>query len=123
MKKILIILFSAIFILGGCANKSLEELAITYPFDVTFDKIDEENKTASFTIDGVPNEEEFSQIPTIIIDSMNALELDGEYSINVYSAIQDKEVDPYYGNTKFKDGELTGDITNITVEQYIGDSE
>jgi PBP1b-binding outer membrane lipoprotein LpoB len=122
MKKILILIAVLIPILAGCSNTTAIEMANQSQFSVTFEKIDNEIFVANFVVSGFPNEEEFAQINTIIIDSLNAQGLKPEqaYTVNVYSDLQeDRSQPPVFGTVSYQNGAISGTITNITDEQYI----
>ncbi len=122
MKKILILIAILIPVLAGCSNTTAIEMANQSQFSVTFEKLDNETFIANFVVSGLPNEEEFAQINTIITDSLNAQGLKPEqtYTINVYSDLQsDRSQAPVFGTLSYQGGNLTGALTNITDEQYI----
>lgn len=121
MKKIVLFIVLLMPILAGCANSNDEQEANESRFNVVFNSIDKEEKTAMFTVNGLPNEEEFTQLETIIIDSMDGQKLEStEYTISVYSQIQAQEDDPSFGTAKFKDGEITDNqLVNISEDDYI----
>lgn len=120
MKKVLILIILFIPLLVGCGRQSDEEIAMQSEFNVTFNSIDKEAKTASFTINGLANEEEFAQVNSIITDSMDNQKVEGEYKVSVYSQVQDMKQAPVYGTTVYKSGKLTAnEVKNISVEQYV----
>lgn len=122
MKKILILMAILIPVLAGCSNTTAIEMANQSQFSVTFEKIDNEAFVANFVVSGLPNEEEFAQINTIITDSLNAQGLKPEqaYTVNVYSDLQtDRSQVPVFGTVTYQNGAITGALTNITDDQYI----
>ncbi len=125
MKKIIFLTLTAVFLLTGCTTKtSAEDLALTSEFNVTFDKLDEENQTAQFTVYGLANEEEFAQIETIINDSLSAKEIEDEYEVYVLSSIQEEDEEPMYGSTTYKDGKVDfSKLTNLTIDEYLQSDE
>ncbi len=119
MKKLLLLIVLLIPTLAGCGQLTEEETAMQTEFNVNFNAIDKEAKTAKFTVNGYPNKEEFGQIETIIIDSMGKQEVEGDYTVSVYSQIQGDKGEPTYGTVHYKNGELTeNELANITVEEY-----
>ena len=122
MKKILILIVLLIPTLAGCSNTAAIEMANKSEFDVAFTKLDNEKFEATFDVSGLPNEEEFAQINSIILDSMASIgmNLGQEYKVSVYSNLQkDKTADPIFGTVSNLDGNLTGELINITTEKYI----
>lgn len=121
MKKIVLFIVLLIPILAGCANSTDVQDANESRFNVVFNSIDKEEKTAKFTVNGLPNEEEFAQLETILIDSMDGQKVESnEYTISVYSQIQAQEDEPSFGTAKYKDGKLTDNqLVNISEEDYI----
>ncbi len=120
MRKLLLLALIMLPVLAGCAKQSDEEIAMQSEFNVTFDAIDKEAKTAEFTINGFANEEEFAQVETIITDSMDKQEVKGKYTVSVYSQVQKSEGEPTYGTVTYEDGELSdNNVKNITIEEYI----
>lgn len=123
MKKLFFTLIVLITLLTGCSNESLEDLALQSEFSMSFDTLNLESGFANFTVNGLPNEEEFNQIPTVINDSLTALEVEEKLTVNVYSNMQSKEEDPYYGVATFSNGELdSAELSNISMEQYLNQS-
>ncbi len=119
MKKILILIVLLIPTLAGCGKETPEDQAQQSQFSINFDSIDKEKKTAVFTVNGYPNEDEFAQVETVIIDSMKNQKVEGNYTVSVYSKVQDGEGDPTYGTVIYNDGEITeNNLENITVEEY-----
>lgn len=123
MKKIILLLLSMVLILFGCDSQSEGEiLANQSQFNVVFNEINHETNTATFTVSGLPNEEEFAQIQEIVLASMdgNNPEKDTKYTISVYTDLQSKEEPPIYGTLVYENQAIVeGTLTNITQEQYI----
>ncbi len=123
MNKLYILVVTFVLILTGCTGVTPEELAMSSQFGVTFDELNKEELTASFTVEGLPNDEEFEQIPTIITDSLTAQELEGVYTVEVYSSIQEVEDAPYFGTLSYTDGELdNANLVNITMDEYLNNT-
>ncbi len=119
MKKLLLLIVLLIPALTGCGNSADETSAMQSEFNVSFNKLNKENKTAKFTVNGFANEEEFNQLETIIIDSMDEQDVTGDYTVKVYSQIQDNEGEPTYGTVHYSNGKLSkNELANITIEEY-----
>ncbi len=119
MKKLLLLIVLLIPALTGCGNSADETTAMQSEFNVSFNKLNKENKTAKFTVNGFANEEEFNQLETIIIDSMDEQDVTGDYTVKVYSQIQDNEGEPTYGTVHYNNGKLSkNELANITIEEY-----
>lgn len=127
MKKIIILLLSVMLILAGCSSQTDEQiLANQSQFSIVFNEINHEANTASFTVTGLPNEEEFAQIQETIVTSMkaNEPEKDTKYTISVYTDLQKTDTDPVYGTIVYQNGNIvSGALVNLTQEQYITLSE
>ncbi len=124
MKRLLILCIMTLAITTGCSDTTAEDMAMSSDFNVTFDKINLEESTATFTVEGLPNDEEFEQIDTIITDSLNSLEIEGVYTISVYSSTQQEGEEPAFGTTTYEDGETDFEsLHNITMEDYLGETQ
>ncbi len=120
MKKILIFVLLFIPLLMGCTANSAQKAAVNSDFGMNFQKLDNEKKEASFNINGLANEEEFTQVEKVIIDSMKNEKVAGAYSVKVYASAQEEGEEPIYGTAKYQDGKLTDNkLKNITMDQYI----
>lgn len=127
MKKIIILLVCSILFLAGCDSQSEQQiLANQSQFNVVFNEINHEKNTASFTVSGLPNEEEFAQIEKIVLSSMDASspEKDTKYTVSVYTDLQSNEEPPIYGTLVYQNKAIVeSTLKNITQEQYIELSE
>lgn len=127
MKKLSILLITLIILLCGCSTQTDEQiLANQSKFNIVFDEINHETNTATFTVSGLPNEEEFVQIQSVIVTSMNENnpEKDTKYTVYVYTDLQAKDGNPIYGTLVYQNGKIIqGTLTNMTQEQYISLSE
>lgn len=127
MKKIIILLLSVMLIITGCSSQTDEQIVANQSqFSITFNTIDHEANTASFTVTGLPNEEEFAQIQETIVVSMKANdpEKDTKYTVSVYTDLQKTDTDPVYGTIVYQNGKIVeGALTNLTQEEYITLSE
>ncbi len=120
MKKLSVLLIAMAIFLMGCTTPTAEELALSSSFDITFDTLNKEENVAVFTVEGLPNDDEFAQITTVISDSLQAQEITGEYQVDVYSSMQTMDEVPYFGTMSYKDGEIKdNNLANITIEQYL----
>ena len=106
-----------LFILSGCSNIKVENIK----FDVEFSQLNNDNKTAKFSISGVPSELEFKQIETIVNDSMKEQNLGNQnYLVGVYSNLQNNIGTPAFGYVEFESGKIkTNNLKNITSEEYL----
>jgi len=116
MKKI-ILTFMFLFILSGCSNIKVENIK----FDVEFSQLNNDNKTAKFSIFGVPSEVQFKQIETIILDSLNGQNLGNQnYLVGVYSNLQDNIGTPVFGYLEVEGGKIKeNNLKNIKKEEYL----
>ncbi len=120
MKKILIFIVLLIPVISGCTAKSAEVEAAKSDFGMNFTELNNEKNEATFVINGLPNEEEFTQVTDVIIDSMRAQKIDGAYKVKVFASAQDEKQDPIYGTATYKNGKISDNkLKNITVEQYV----
>ncbi len=120
--KIILSLVSIIFLLTACSGiqPSAEQLANEVTFSVTFDELDLKESTASFIVYGIPNDEEFKQIETVIVDSLNEQDINQEINVKVYSSEQEMNVDPIFGEATYNDQQITeNNLVNITTENYL----
>lgn len=126
MKKILMMIMVVGITLTGCGELTAEDIAMQSKFDVSFTELNNDKLTATFDVAGLPNEDEFNQISTIITDSLESQKLESNqlYTVNVYSDGQDMTAAPDFGIVTFKDGGIVdNNLKNITVDQYLSLSE
>ncbi len=120
MKKLLLLIVILIPLLTGCKKDSDEIIANESEFSVVFENMDFEHNIATFTINGFANDEEFSQINSIIIDSLKNQQISDTVKVNVFAQAQSDDEDPIYGTAEYKNGKLTNnEIENISIDEYI----
>lgn len=118
MKKLFLMLGLMIVTISGCGNvKSINDIA----FDVEFTQLNKDDDTALFTISGLPNDEEFKQIPQVIVDSLNAQNLKPNEQIRVTIKsvnLNGKELD--FGSCVYQNGELIeNNIKNASEDEFL----
>lgn len=121
MKKIILLVLIFIPMISGCVDEQAN-LANESKFNIEFTEINKDDKKATFTVSGLPNEEEFNQIPSIITDSMKNQEIlvEDEYTINVRSKIEENLENNAFGSLKYKDGVISeNQLKNLDTESYI----
>lgn len=120
-KKLLVLLVILVPMLSACGAKDNgEKEANQSQFSVKFAELNEEKKTAKFTVDGFANEEEFKQVGQSIVDSMKKQKVDGDYTVSVYGGFQADTEKPIYGTTHYKDGKLSqNQVKNVTLDEYL----
>lgn len=112
--NLIVFIFIIITTLSGCTNTNSE-----IDFDVTFKELNQEKHTATFVVTSYPNEDEFNQINSVIIDSMNEQKLTDEYTVYVYSDNEKIDNDPFFGTVKYKNNKLENNkLTLPSKEEY-----
>lgn len=118
MKKLSILLMLTCFVLSGCGSaKTVND----YPFSMTFSQLNLDNSEAKFIVTGLPNEEEWNQIPTVIVDSLKAQNIKANTRINVSvtsESIGGQILD--FGKCVYENGAIVeNNLANIEKETYM----
>lgn len=118
MKKIFITLILTICVISGCgSSKTVND----YPFAMTFTELNLDNSEAKFTITGLPNDEEWNQVPKVITDSLNAQKIKKDTSIKVSvtsESVGGQILD--FGTCVYQNGKIVDNkLTNVPQETYM----
>lgn len=116
MKKLLMVCTLCISVLSGCGSATINDVS----FSMQFNQLNKDDATATFTVTGLPNDEEFAQISQVIVDSLKAQELKPTERITVTVKSPDlngRHID--FGTCVYQDGKIVeNNIHNITEEEY-----
>ena len=114
MKKIILCLL--ILVLSGCQ----EAFNINaYAFNVEFSQLNKDENTATFLVTGLPNEEEFKQIPEVVLNSLNNQDLKNKITVYVKTIknLNGEQLD--YGTMTYENGKIIQqNLNNLSLEQY-----
>ena len=114
MKKTLSIIMLIALVVSGCGTTAVNG----EDFNVEFKVMNKDEKTAQFIIIGLPNQEEFNQIPEIIKNSLSSQELTDEIFVTISSDEKNGKV-LEYGTMIFYNGNIiSNNLFNQTEEAY-----
>lgn len=114
MKKIILCLL--ILTLSGCQEAFNVN---SYAFNVEFSQLNKDESTATFLVTGLPNEEEFKQIPEIVLNSLNYQDIKDKITVYIKTIKNQKGEQLDYGTLTYDNGKIIQqDLNNLNEETY-----
>lgn len=117
MKKLLVMMVLLVGLVSGCGKTTTVN---DISFNMQFNQLNIDNSTATFTVSGLPNNDEFNQIPEVIVNSLKTQKIKPNTKITV--TLQSPELNGKtlsFGTCVYENGQIIDNqIKNVTEEEY-----